>query len=76
MIFFAQALPDGRRATIRVSIDGRVIDTFSPEPEKILTREWSISTSLCPNGRCQLTFETDQSTNHGAFKVTSLSWVP
>ena len=75
MILSAPALPDGRRATISVVINGRVIGTFSPEPEKILTHEWSIPTSLCPDGRCRLTFETDQSTNHGAFKVTSLSWV-
>ncbi len=65
-----------QEATIRLTVNGRLIDSFKLPTEQILTRDWKITVDRCPPTGCQLVLETDRASARGAFKVTSLTWTP
>lgn len=73
MIFIAPALPGSQGRTVQVSLNGVMIDSFTPEPDKIMTRDWNI-----PGAGGELVFESSQTSgagDAGAFRVTSLGLV-
>ena len=72
-MIFRSPLPG---TSVKVSIEGRPLETFSPYTRSILTRDWTIDTSDCPARHCVVTFESTGGRSDRAIEVTSLTWRP